>query len=208
MPWRNGRGTTLEIAREPAAGEEFAWRLSLADIAEDGAFSAYPGYSRALALVAGDSLQLRFRGHGRCFLDPARRGARFEGDWETHCAIPKGRCTDLSLIVRRSSTARTAVAVHSPRVVRLEATRQVLASRDLYGAVFILDGSVAITASIRGRARHARTLDTILLFPGPRGLLTLRNLGKSPAQLIILRWRIGKPDARAARDTSAAISRR
>ena len=207
MPWRNGRGTTLEIAREPAAGEEFAWRLSLADIAEDGDFSAYPGYSRALALVAGESLQLRFRGRGRCFLDPARRGTRFEGDWETHCAIPKGHCTDLSLIVRRSSTARVAIAVHAPRVLRLEATRQVLASRDLYSALFVLDGSVAITESTRGRARHARTRDTILLFPGPREIITLSSLGRSPAQLIVLRWRIGNPDARAVRDT-AAISRR
>jgi hypothetical protein len=194
MPWRNGRGTTLEIAREPATGEEFSWRLSLADIAENGDFSAYPGYSRALALVAGESLQLWYRGHGHCFLDPARRGTRFEGDWKTRCAIPQGRCTDLSLIVRRGPVGRPATAVHAPRVLRLQASRQVLVSRNLYGALFVLEGSVAITESGRARDRHARTRDTILLFPGLRQLLTLRSLGRSPAQLIFLRWRAGKPD--------------
>src|SRR5215469_6679430 len=64
MPWKNGRGVTLEIAREPAAGEEFAWRLSLAQIDADCDLSPYPGYRRALVLVSGNSLQLRFRGHG------------------------------------------------------------------------------------------------------------------------------------------------
>ena len=194
MPWRNGRGTTLEIAREPATGEDFSWRLSLADIDEDGDFSAYPGYSRALALVAGESLRLRFRGHGHCFLDPTRRGTRFEGDWKTHCAIPNGRCTDLSLIVRRGSVGRPATAVHAPRVLRLQRTRQVLLSRNLYGALFVLEGSVAIAESARGRARHVHTHDTILLGPGPRQILTLHSLGRSAAQLLFLRWRGGKPE--------------
>ncbi|HXR93314.1 MAG TPA: HutD family protein [Steroidobacteraceae bacterium] len=193
MPWRNGRGTTLEIAREPATGEEFSWRLSLADIGQDGDFSAYPGYSRAIALVAGERLHLRFRGHGHCFLNPTRRGTRFEGDWTTHCEIPKGRCTDLSLIVRRGGVVRPATAVHAPKVLRLEATRQMLVSKDLYGALFVLDGSVAIAESPRARARNAHAHDTILLLPGPRRVLTLRSLARSPAQLIFLRWRAAKP---------------
>ena len=194
MPWRNGRGVTLEIAREPATGAEFTWRLSLANIDEDGDFSAYPGYSRALALVAGESLRLRFRGHGHSRLSPTRRGTRFEGEWQTHCAIPKGRCTDLSLIVRKGSAVRPLSVVRQPRVLRLESTRQVVVARDLYGALFVLDGSVAITDSIRARARIARAQDTLLLFPGPRRILTLRSVGGSPAHLILLRWRPGNPD--------------
>src|SRR5215469_18523053 len=75
MPWKNGRGVTLEIARQPATGEVFSWRLSLAQIDEDCDFSAYPGYRRALVLVTGNSLKLRFRGHGSCSLGPSRRGA-------------------------------------------------------------------------------------------------------------------------------------
>lgn len=194
MPWRNGRGSTLEIAREPAAGDDFAWRLSLADIDRDGAFSPYPGYRRALLLIAGNSLQLRFRGHGSCSLDQARRAVRFEGEWQTHCAIPAGRCTDLSLIVRRGpAAARPASVVRAPRVLRIESTARVLLAGDLHGAVFVLEGSVAVAERIRGRPRIVRARDTLLLSPGLRRTLTLSNLGRAAARLAFLCWRPGRP---------------
>jgi uncharacterized protein len=189
MPWRNGRGSTLEIAREPAAAEEFTWRLSLADIERDAEFSAYPRYSRALVLVAGRSLRLRFRGHGHCFLSAARRSVRFEGDWQTHCTVPEGRCTDLSLIVRKGATARPGSVVRAPTVLHLDSIRRAVLAENIYGALFVLDGSVAIAESILRRPRTLRARETLLLYPGPRRTLTLRSRGQSPAQLVILRWR-------------------
>lgn len=191
MPWRNGRGSTLEIAREPAAGDDFAWRLSLADIDRDGEFSAYRGYRRALVLVAGDSLRLKFRRHGNCLLDPARRVARFEGDWETRCSIPQGRCTDLSLIVRRGSAARPRSVVRAPRVLRLESSGRVVLGGDLHGALFAIDGAASITESVGGRPRTLHARDTLLLSPGPERTLRLRSLGRSAAQLVLLSWRPG-----------------
>ena len=193
MPWRNGRGCTLEIAREPATGEDFAWRLSLADIDSDGDFSAYPGYRRALVLVAGHRLHLTFRRQGHCFLDPARRGARFEGDWETHCAIPGGRCTDLSLIVRRGSTARPTCVVRAPRMVRVESTGRVVLAKGLYGALFVIEGSATVADSIRAASRILHTQDTLLLSPGPQRTLWLRSHKRSAAQLVLLSWRPGRP---------------
>jgi hypothetical protein len=193
MPWRNGRGFTLEIAREPATGDDFAWRLSLADIDRDGDFSAYPGYRRALVLVAGNALRLQFRGHGNCFLDPVKRGTRFEGDWETHCAIPQGRCTDLSLIVRGGADARPASVVRAPRVLRVKSTRHLVLGRDLYGALFVIEGSVAVSASVRARRRTVRARDTLLLIPGRERTLRLRSLQQSAAQLVLLSWRPGPP---------------
>src|ERR1700736_2083639 len=58
MAWRNGAGTTLQIAREPTGGADFNWRLSLASIARSVPFSTYPGYRRAVALVDGLGLVL------------------------------------------------------------------------------------------------------------------------------------------------------
>ncbi len=191
MPWRNGRGSTLEIAREPATGEDFAWRLSLADIDRDGEFSPYPGYRRALVLVAGNKLRLTFRRHGNCVLDPTRRAARFEGVWETRCAIPEGRCTDLSLIVRGGTAGRTTSVVRAPRMLHLRSTGRVAIGRNLHGALFVIDGSVAVTESIRGRSRNLRVRDTLLISPGPGRNLWLRNLGQSAAQLAFLAWRAG-----------------
>jgi environmental stress-induced protein Ves len=193
MPWRNGRGVTLEIDREPAAGEDFAWRLSLADIARDDEFSAYPGYRRALALIAGNRLYLRFRGHGDCVLTAQKRGTRFEGDWQTRCAVPEGRCTDLSLIVRRGAAARPSSIVRAPRMLRLKSTARLALGSGLYGALFVLEGTVAVAESIRARPHALCARDTLLLRPGRPRNLRLRNLEQSPAQLVFLRWRPGPP---------------
>ena len=53
VPWKNGGGSTTQIAVFPpdAGFEDFDWRISLATIAEDGAFSEFPGVERTLALV-------------------------------------------------------------------------------------------------------------------------------------------------------------
>jgi environmental stress-induced protein Ves len=196
MPWRNGRGSTLEIARDPASGDEFAWRLSLADIERNGDFSAYPGYRRALVLIAGDRLHLRFKGHGHSFLNPARPGTRFEGDWKTRCAVPAGRCTDLSLIVRKGTGTLPASIVRAPSVLRVKSNRRLTVSNDLYAALFVLEGAAAIAESTRARSRTLRTRDTLLLRPGAKRTLIIRNLGKSsPARVVLLRWRPGCPRA-------------
>lgn len=196
MPWRNGRGSTLEIAREPVTGGDFAWRLSLADIDRDGEFSPYPGYRRAIALVAGNNLRLTFKQHGNSALDPMRRATRFEGEWETRCAIPEGRCTDLSLIVRRGTHKRPTSVMRAPRTLHLKSTARVAISKDLHGALFVIEGSVAVAESIRARSRILRVHDTLLISPGPQRALWLSKLGHSAVELVFLAWRPGRPDDR------------
>lgn len=191
MPWRNGGGVTLEIAREPARGEDFAWRLSLAQIDGSCDFSPYPGYRRAIVLVDGALLQLRFRGHGGCSLSPAKRGTRFDGDWKTRCVLPQGPCTDLSLIVRKG-VGPPASVVRAPTLLRIASTRRLVLPRDLYAVLFVIDGSVAITGSMGARAHALQPRDALLLIPGGGRTLTLRNLGEPPAQLALLRWCPGR----------------
>ena len=64
MPWKNGGGHTTEIAAEPpgAGTASFVWRVSVADIAQDGPFSAFPGIDRTLVLLSGRGMRL---GDGR-----------------------------------------------------------------------------------------------------------------------------------------------
>ena len=192
MPWRNGLGTTLEVAREPPTGESFRWRLSLAGIDRDSEFSAYPGYSRALVLIEGSRLELRFQRHGRCLLDPAHRAVRFEGDWTTRCRIPDGRCADLSLIVHRGADRRPTAVVRTPRILRISAPTEVPLARGLRGALFVLTGKLAVLDSADARPHLLRRRDTLLLAPGPRRVLTLRRAAASPAEVIFLRWHPGR----------------
>lgn len=192
MPWRNGKGFTLEIAREPATGADFAWRLSLADIDRDGDFSAYPGYRRALVLIAGHALKLTFEGHGSCFLHGARRAARFEGEWQTRCAVPQGPCTDLSLIVRRGSGLPPRSLVRAPRMLQAAPAAHLALTAQLNAALFVLEGSVAVMESSRARARTLRARDTLFFPAGSQRLLRLRSRTPSGAKLILLRWRPGR----------------
>ncbi|MCE4373712.1 HutD/Ves family protein [Xanthomonas hortorum] len=57
--WRNQLGWTREILR---LGDADAWslRLSIAEIEQDAAFSAFPGIDRELVLLHGNGMRLRF----------------------------------------------------------------------------------------------------------------------------------------------------
>lgn len=57
QPWKNGGGITHEIAREDRPGAPY-WRLSIAEVAADGPFSAFPGLSRILTVIEGGGLWL------------------------------------------------------------------------------------------------------------------------------------------------------
>jgi environmental stress-induced protein Ves len=58
MPWANGRGTTIEIARADGPGG-MLWRLSMAQVTEDGPFSIFPGVERNLTVISGPGFDLR-----------------------------------------------------------------------------------------------------------------------------------------------------
>ena len=57
QPWKNGGGITHEIAREDRDGA-LLWRLSIAEVASDGPFSAFTGLSRILTVIEGAGLHL------------------------------------------------------------------------------------------------------------------------------------------------------
>lgn len=106
MPWKNGGGATLEIAVQ---GEPYDWRLSLATIHQDGAFSAFPGYRRHTLLVSGAGFDLHFdSGPGRGMTLPFAQpgdGQIYPGGSPCHCRLRAGPCTDLNLIIREHFVA-------------------------------------------------------------------------------------------------------
>lgn len=61
QPWANGRGQTVELARSDGP-EGMRWRLSVATVAEDGAFSLFPGIDRVLTVISGPGFRIAGEG--------------------------------------------------------------------------------------------------------------------------------------------------
>ncbi len=106
-PWKNGGGVTREVAaRPPGAGMDgFDWRVSLADVAADGPFSAFPGVDRVLTVIEGDGLVLEVEGRSTR-LEPGAPFA-FPGEAAVVARLTAGPIRDLNVMVRRGAwTAR------------------------------------------------------------------------------------------------------
>ncbi|MFT9016115.1 MAG: HutD family protein [Acetobacter sp.] len=83
VPWRNGAGKTREIAASPAGKDGAAgslWRISLASITRDCAFSFFPGFERSLALACDGTLTLNGLSTGPRILQDAGDIVHFSGD--------------------------------------------------------------------------------------------------------------------------------
>jgi uncharacterized protein len=106
MAWKNGLGRTAEIARHPASGTEFDWRISIATISADGPFSAFPGCDRTLVPISGGGVALDFADgatlRGGCF-----DLLRFAGEHGCEGRLLGGETRDLNVITRRAAVAHT-----------------------------------------------------------------------------------------------------
>jgi environmental stress-induced protein Ves len=103
-PWRNGGGSTREIACwPPGAGlADFEWRLSIASIAADGPFSVFPNIDRTIMLLAGDGVRLHSAdGAIDHRLDTPHRPFAFSGDVPLDCTLLGGASSDFNAMVRR-----------------------------------------------------------------------------------------------------------
>lgn len=107
-PWRNGGGTTTEIAVSPAGtgvGDAFDWRLSTAEVAADGPFSTFPGYQRSLSLLSGGGILLDAGEEGDIELREPYKPVSFAGEWEIQGRLLGAAIRDLNLIFARERAA-------------------------------------------------------------------------------------------------------
>jgi environmental stress-induced protein Ves len=99
MPWANGRGTSYEIASDRNEAGEWAWRLAMAPVNEDGPFSRIECVDRSLAVVEGAGMLLSVdRKKLQCL---PMQVVRFRGDAITEAALLDGPIMDINLMVRR-----------------------------------------------------------------------------------------------------------
>lgn len=103
-PWRNGGGATRTLASDgDAAGGAWHWRISVAEITRDGAYSRFDGVERQQALIGGTELLLRgARGTQRLAI-PGDTFA-FAGEDDVFAAVPSGPVRMWNVMTVRGKT--------------------------------------------------------------------------------------------------------
>jgi environmental stress-induced protein Ves len=103
MPWKNGGGSTTEVAIAPsdATLDDFDWRISMAHVATPGPFSRFPGIDRTLAVIEGRGIVLTIAG-APVTLDRGAPPLFFPGDIETSATLIEGPIDDLNVMSSRA----------------------------------------------------------------------------------------------------------
>ncbi|MFJ7265566.1 HutD family protein [Streptomyces sp. NPDC099050] len=135
--WKNGGGVTREIAAGPEGSgmDDFGWRVSLAEVTADGAFSVFPGVDRTLTLAEGAGMDLAIGGVRR-LVDRRYEPQRFPGDEPTDCRLLGGPVVNFNVMYRRG------VVSADTAVVRGELALAVGPGESLL--VVVLDGAAEV----------------------------------------------------------------
>ena len=102
QPWRNGGGTTRELYAWPM-GSPWRWRVSVADITQDGPFSAFDGIDRCFAVLQGAGVRLTLPGAAERDLHTDSAPLTFAGEDAPGCRLIDGATRDLNLMWQREA---------------------------------------------------------------------------------------------------------
>ncbi|MCL6233564.1 HutD family protein [Acinetobacter sp. ANC 5579] len=98
MPWKNGLGSTFEIARQSSLAKgDFDWRVSMADVENDGDFSYFEGKKRIISTLSGAGMRLQIAKQSHVDVC-ARDLFSFDGELAVFCQLIDGPIRDLNLI--------------------------------------------------------------------------------------------------------------
>lgn len=110
--WRNGGGETREIITFPPGAEQFGWRASIATLAQDGPFSAFPGIDRVITLLHGDPVLLTTPGVQH-LLTPQQPWA-FAGELAITAQLQGSISEDFNVMTRRGEWQATVEVITTP----------------------------------------------------------------------------------------------
>jgi hypothetical protein len=177
-PWKNGGGSTTEIAVEPpgASLDTFDWRISMATVAADGPFSEFPGIDRTLAVVKGKGLILTIGRTAPVRLECGSAPVSFGGDVPTSARLSAGEIADLNVMTRSSRFSHRLRRIGQP-------------------AYCELDGNdIAVVLSFNGNTTLASDQDVATLDHGDAAILSgaredsfrIVPIGPSDCYLVLL----------------------
>ncbi len=129
-PWRNGGGVTRELLAWPQtrlSAQDWAWRASVAEVAQSGSFSSFPGVQRWFAVLSGDGVRLAVdrQMHELRNIDPP---LCFDGEAQTGCELLGGATQDFNLMVQGGASAHlqrvnghSVLTIKTPKIIALYA---------------------------------------------------------------------------------------
>ena len=119
-PWKNGGGITREIATGGVGtGQDWGWRVSIADVERDGPFSIFPNTDRVIAVIDGAGMDLRDSEGIVTALEPFHT-VGISGDDPLFGRLRRGPVRDLNVMTLRDRFAATLDIWHGPRAATLE----------------------------------------------------------------------------------------
>jgi environmental stress-induced protein Ves len=182
--WKNGTGTTSQLAIEPTHAEfpvdRYSWRVSSARVNASGPFSKFPGFDRILVLVEGSELDLGDLGRLKPF-----EILRFDGEREAASRHVSGELIDYNVFWRRDefqvdcevlreSARRSWATDEGGRLSHLVITAL---GAPLWAKVAGAAHALSAWESLRIDCDDAReaslNLDLLLAAPGSRAILTV-----------------------------------
>ncbi len=164
-PWRNGGGQTRELWVGPSV-TDWRVRLSLADIAQDGPFSAFPGVQRHFAVVEGAGVVLSLAGREHT-VSAGGDPIAFDGALAPGCRLVDGPTRDLNLMLQGGASG----------ALELATAERPWQGPHAWRACFVTDPAVLLLPSGEALPLAARCLVTGL----PPGPLRLMPSGSGPS---------------------------
>lgn len=155
----------------------------LARIDQDGPFSDFSGYRRALTLVQGAGCNLYGVGPRPKVLNEIGTTVLFSGASRVNCELISAPCFDLNLIVREPgqivSVEQFSVLAHETESLRAGCE----------GAVFCLEGAVECLHMRTGERITLAAQDTLIVGAGDAGDWRLLRGEAEHAHVVVHAWR-------------------
>jgi environmental stress-induced protein Ves len=116
VPWKNGLGRTRVLAVYPAGAgvEDFAWRISVAEVDSAAPFSAFEGVDRYIALLQGVGFTMTLDDGSSHALTTPFAPFAFAGEAQVSVALHGGPTRDFNLMLRRSKARGELVTWEDP----------------------------------------------------------------------------------------------
>lgn len=149
--WKNNGGATREVAAFPSGSgfDDFAWRVSIADVESDGPFSRFDGIDRTIVLLGGDGMTLALDGAREHRLRQPFVPFEFSGETDVDGRLENGPTLDFNLMVRRNEARGKLVVLTGDGKVSIDAGVPL---------IFIARGEATLIAA-DGERVHLSTYD-------------------------------------------------